>query len=332
MASNPAYDLNNPRDLEKFYTKKEIKAMNEEEKMNALYDIWRNYATSCMYEPGSTFKPITLAGSFEEGRLHGNETYYCDGYENILGVDIACSKTSGHGNITLKEALMYSCNDALMQIAKKEGRSNFSKYQENFGLGKKTGIDLPGEAEGLIFTKDKLNPLELATSSFGQGEQVTMVQMVAAFSSIINGGSYYQPHVVKQVQNEKGGIVKEIEGTLLKKTVSKKTSDTIKDYLYETVNNGTAKSAKIPGISIGGKTGTGETLPRGNHKYLVSFIGFAPVEDPSMVIYVIVEEPNVAMQADSSIATKMANRIMKKVLPFLDIYPEKDTKSIETTD
>ena len=323
MASYPSFDLNNPRDLEPFYTKKEIKAMDEEERLNALYDIWSNFGTSYMYEPGSTFKPMTYAGSFEDGYLHGNETYYCDGYEEVLGQRIACSKTAGHGNITLKEAMMYSCNDALMQIAKKTGKNTFSKYQDIFGFGKKTGIDLPAEAEGIVFTKDKLNPIELATSSFGQGEMVTMVQMVSAFSSIINGGSYYQPHIVKQIQNEKGGIIKDIPGTLVKKTVSKKTSDELKEYLYATVEKGTAKAAQVSGYSIGGKTGTAETLPRGNRKYLVSFLGFAPVEDPSMVIYVIVEEPNVAMQADSSIATKLASRIMKKTLPFLEIYPDK---------
>lgn len=324
MASNPSYDLNNPRDLDKFYSKSEIADMNEEEKLKALNEIWRNFTISDAYEPGSTFKPFTMAGSFEEAVLNGSETYYCDGHEEVLGVTINCSKRTGHGQITLEEAMMFSCNDALMQIAKKAGKNTFSRYQEIFGFGKKTGIDLPGETTGLIFSKEKLNPIELATSSFGQGEAVTMVQMASAFSSLINGGSYYQPHVVKQIQNESGAIVNNIEGTLVKETISKKTSDILKEYMYQTVENGTAKGAQVSGYEIGGKTGTAETIPRGNDKYLVSFLGFAPVENPTMVIYVIVEEPNVEFQADSSIATKMASRIMEKILPFLNIYPTKE--------
>lgn len=332
MASYPSYDLNNPRDLEPFYSKSEIAAMNSEETLTALNEIWRNYSISDTYEPGSTFKPFTMAASFEEAKLNGNETYFCDGYEEVLGSKIRCSKRTGHGNITLEEAMMYSCNDALMQIAKKTGKNTFSIYQDNFGFGGKTGIDLPGEADGLVFTKDQLNPIELATSSFGQGPTVTMVQMVSAFSSVINGGAYYQPHVVKQIQNDKGATVRNIEETLVKETVSKKTSDTLKEYMYQTVEEGTAKGAQVPGYAIGGKTGTAEKIPRGNGNYLVSFLGFAPAENPTMVIYVIVDEPNVEIQADSSIATKMASRIMKQILPFLNIYPIQEAGDDKTTE
>lgn len=325
MASKPSYDLNDPRNLEKFYTKAEIDKMTPEQQLTALNDIWRNFTISDAYEPGSTFKPFTVASSFEEGIVNGTETYVCDGYEEILGVKIRCNKREGHGTITLEQALMLSCNDALMQIVKKEGKQIFSDFVRIFGFGTKTGIDLPGEGSGLVFTKDQLNPIEIATSSFGQGQTVTMIQLASAFSSVINGGYYYKPHVVKKIVSDTGAVVKNVEPTLVKETVSQKTSDTLREYLYETVKTGTAKTAAVEGYAIGGKTGTAEKAPRGKGNYLVSFIGFAPYENPQMVIYVVVDEPNVAMQADSSIATKMASRIMTKILPFLSIYPEDKT-------
>lgn len=321
MASYPSYSLNNPRDLKEFYTEEEIAEMSSEDKLAKLNDIWRNYTISDAFEPGSTFKPFTIAASLEENTSNDNNTYVCDGVEEVAGVKIRCSKRSGHGVITLKEAMMYSCNDVLMQIAAQTGKMMFSKYQDLFGFGSKTGIDLPGEASGLIFEKEQLNPVELATSSFGQGETVTMVQMLSAFSSLINGGSYYRPHVVKEIVNEYGGIVKSKDEVLVKETTSRRTSELLKEYMYKTVEEGTAKGAKVPGYTIGGKTGTAEKAPRGQNNYLVSFIGFAPVQDPKMAIYVLVDEPNVTFQADSSIATKMAGRIMDKIFPFLNIYP-----------
>lgn len=330
MASYPEYDLNNSRDLTPFYTKNQINDMSTEESLKALNEIWRNYTISNAFEPGSTFKPFTMAAAFEEGIVYGSETYYCDGFEEVNGVRINCSKTSGHGTITIEEALMYSCNDALMQIAAKSGRNVFKKYLDHFGFGTKTGIDLPGEESGLVFTAKQLNPIELATSSFGQGQTTNMIQMITAFSSAINGGSYYKPHVVKQILNEHGATVENIEASLMKETVSKRTSDLIREYLYQTVANGTAKGAQVTGYTIGGKTGTAEKTPRGNKKYLVSFIGFAPAENPSLAIYVLVDEPNVIRQDDSSIATKMAGRILEKILPFLEIYPTNDVDSNST--
>lgn len=323
MASYPTFNLNEPRDLSGFYTEDEIEGMSPEEKLEELNKIWRNYVISDTFEPGSTFKPFTMAASFEENIVNTQRTYECDGKEEVMGIDISCSKKAGHGVITLEEAMMYSCNDVLMQIAAQTGRTLFSKYQEMFGFGSKTGIDLPGEADGLIFTEEKLNPVELATSSFGQGETVTMVQMLSAFSSIINGGKYYKPHVVKQILNENGGIVQNKDKIQMKQTVSNKTSEILKDYLFQTVEVGTAKGAKVTGYTIGGKTGTAEKVPRGEDKYLVSFIGFAPVENPKVAIYVIVDEPNEERQDNSAIATKMAGRVMKKIFPFLDIHPTK---------
>lgn len=327
MASNAQYDLNNPRDLEPFFSKKEIKAMTEEEQLTELNTIWRNYCISDAYEPGSTFKPFTVAMGFEEGILTGNETFECNGSYNVAGKDISCANRKKHGVISLEQTLMFSCNVSMMKISEKEGRSIFSKYQDNFGFGSRVGIDLPGESSGLVFTKEKLNPQELATSSFGQGGTETMAQMMSAFCSLINGGNYYKPHIVKQVMNSNGALVKNIEPTLMKATVSKETSKKLVEYLYHTVagEGGTARTAAVPGYKIGGKTGTAEKNPRKDKKRLVSFIGFAPAPNPQVAIYVVIDEPNVVPQGDSSQATKMASRILQQVLPFLDVFPESKT-------
>lgn len=331
MAANSQYDLNNPRDLEPFFTKKEIDAMTEEEQLTALNSIWRNYCISDAYEPGSTYKPYTVAMGLEEGTLNGNETFECNGSYNVAGKNISCANGKHHGVITLEQSLMFSCNVAMMKISEKGGRSIFAKYQNNFGLTSRTGIDLPGEAIGQTFSKERLNPQELATGSFGQGATETMVQMLSGFCSLINGGNYYKPHIVKQILNPNGATVKNVEPILMKSTVSKNTSQKLVEYLYQTVvgKGGTAKYAQVPGYTIGGKTGTAEKQPRKDKKRLVSFIGFAPSPSPQVAIYVLIDEPNVIPQGDSSHATKLAARILKQVLPFLDIFPETENHNSE---
>lgn len=325
MASNQEYDLNNPQNLEVLYTKSEIAAMSEEDKTKALNALWKNDVISSGFEPGSTFKPITIAAGLEEGLINSNATYYCDGHELVGGAKIHCSKRTGHGELTLEESLMFSCNDALMQIGALEGRDIFYGYETRFGLGMKTGVDLPGEEAGLIISKDGLNATELATSSFGQSFTSTMLQMATAFSSLVNGGSYYQPHVVKEIVNDSGATVKENNGTIVKQTVSEQTSDFIQQALFKTVEEGTAQGAKVEGYSVGGKTGTAQKLPRAAKTYVVSFLGCVPAINPEIVIYVMIDEPqNVEKQADSSIATKFASKILKEILPALDIYPEGD--------
>jgi len=327
MASNQEYDLNNPRDLSPFYSEEELASMTDEQKMTILNTLWKNDIISHNFEPGSTFKPLTVAAALEENLANDNSTYYCDGKEYIPGLEnpIHCNKRSGHGNLTLAQTIMLSCNDAMMQIAALEGRDIFYNYERNFGIGIKTGIDLPGEQSGQIIAKDRLNASELATSSFGQSVTVTMLQMAAAYSSIVNGGYYYQPHVVKEIINENGATVKKIDKVLVRQTVSEQTSELLQKYLYLTVEEGTAKHAKVEGYSIGGKTGTAQKLPRDAKTYVVSFIGHVPAINPEVVIYVMIDEPqNVEKQADSSIATKFASRIMAEVLPALGIYPEGD--------
>ncbi|MDF2510848.1 MAG: hypothetical protein K0S04_714 [Herbinix sp.] len=325
MASNQEYDLNNPQSLEGIYTKKEIKSMSDEDKTKALNTLWKNDVISSSFEPGSTFKPLTIAAGLEEGIIAANDTYYCDGSELVGGSPIHCAKRVGHGELSLTQSLMFSCNDALMQIVAKEGRDTFYHYENDFGIGKKTGIDLPGEEAGLIFEKDKLNATELATSSFGQSFTTTMLQMASAFSSLVNGGSYYQPHIVKEIVNDSGATVKENDGVVVRQTVSEQTSDFIQQALYRTVEEGTAQGAQVEGYAVGGKTATAQKLPRAAKTYTVSFLGCVPAINPEVVIYVWIDEPQkVEVQADSSIATKFASKIMKEILPALDIYPEGD--------
>lgn len=323
MASNEEYDLNNPRSLDGIYTEEEQAAMTQDQKMEALNRLWKNDVISSSFEPGSTFKPITVATALEEALVNDNTTFVCDGGEHVGGFWIRCSSRIGHGIVTLGEALMKSCNDAMMQIAVMEGRDMFYDYQTSFGIGSKTGVDLPGEEKGIIVPVEGLNSTELATSSFGQTFTVTMLQMASAYSSVINGGNYYQPRIVKQIVNDKGATIKQFDKLLVRQTVSEETSELIQKYMYQTVELGTAKYAKVEGYAIGGKTGTAQKIPRDAKTYVVSFLGAVPAINPEIVLYVMIDEPqNVLRQDDSSIATKLASRVLKEILPALGIFPE----------
>lgn len=334
MANYPNYDSSNPRDLSAYYTQEEIDAMDDDAELDALNQLWSNFCITYTYEPGSTVKPFTVACGLDTGTLDPNRTFICDGYETISGHDIHCVNTNGHGLETVEDALKNSCNDALMQMSYDIGPENFSKYQQIFSFGTKTNIDLPGEArtDSLIYTEDQLSTINLATNSFGQNFNVTMIQVASAFCSIINGGNYYQPHVVKKITDENGNVIQEDNGTLLKKTVSSSTSELLKQYLYATVSDGTGKYAKVPGYSMGGKTGTAQKLPRGQGNYLVSFIGFAPVDNPQLLVYVVVDEPNAEEEFHSTFAQEIAKGIFEETLPYLNIYPDEDIVVTEETD
>ncbi|MGN6710001.1 peptidoglycan D,D-transpeptidase FtsI family protein [Anaerocolumna jejuensis] len=327
MASNEEYDLNKPTDLTPFYTQEKIDKMSEKKKMNILNKIWRNYTISDSYEPGSTFKPFTIAAALEENVIKQNSTFYCDGGENVQGTYVKCSKQTGHGDISLTQAIMYSCNDALMHIGLKEGGNLFVDYQKFFGFGSKTGIDLPGEDSGILKSKDSLSKLDLAISSFGQTFTTTMVQMAAGFSSLVNGGYYYEPHVVKEVLNSSGGIVSTYDKKLIKLSVSNATSAFLKNALYQTVEEGSASGAKVPGYKIGGKTGTAQKLPRAAGKHLVSFLGCVPTDNPQAVIYVVIDDPQKVAIQSSHLATEKAGAILKDIMPLLEIYPTAQSKT-----
>ena len=326
-ASYPNYDLNNPRDLSAYYSEEEIAAMSDEEKLDTLNSLWNNFCVSDTYEPGSTFKPFTIAAGFELGVLTGDESYTCGGVMHVGDHDIHCSNRQGHGTQTLKRSLENSCNVSLMQIGASIGKEEFCRYQRLFGFGEYTGIDLPGEAstEGLLYTAENMDAASLATNAFGQNFNVTMTQLAASFCSLINGGDYYKPHVVKEIMDENGNVTETKEPVLVKRTVSKETSEIVKDYMYGVVQEGTGQEAAVEGYDVGGKTGTAEKLPRGNGNYLVSFIGYAPQENPEIVVYVVVDEPNSASQANSGYAMEIASGIMQEIFPYLGITKSEQT-------
>ncbi|HAP21205.1 MAG TPA: peptidoglycan glycosyltransferase [Lachnospiraceae bacterium] len=340
MADSPTFNLNSPRDLSAYYSEEEIANMSDEEETNALYDVWRNFCVSDTFEAGSTMKPLTIGAALDENKVSTGDSFLCDGGEDLFdGVGtqhIPCHYTYGHGTTTLQEAIMWSCNDALMQIGNRIGTTDMLKYHRLYGFGRATGIDLPGEAgaESLVFNESTMGSFELATSAFGQGFNLTMVQMIAAFSSIVNGGHYYQPHVVKEITTESGHVVKSFDKVLVRNTLSKETCDWLKEAMHQTVADDgvytTGTAARVDGYTIGGKTGTAEKVPRGTGKYVVSFIGFAPVEDPQVVVYVVIDELQ-DNQEDSSAPTKMAGDILKEVLPYLQIFPNNGEGSEETS-
>lgn len=341
MANSNSFDLNEPYEdsaiayqfnSEDGDVSTQIKALSEDERLDCLNKVWRNFIISDGFEPGSTYKTFTISGAIEDGALKGDETFFCGGNLKVADTTINCHNHSGHGQVNIEQSLMQSCNVALMQIAETEGRKTFAKYQEVFGFGKTTHVDLAGEAAGLVYPEEKLNPVELATSSFGQGLTVTMMQIGTAFCSVINGGNYYEPHMVKQIVDENGGIINNIEPTILRKTISSETSEFMRNALFEVVSNGTARKAQVAGYTIGGKTGTAEKLPRGNGKYLLSFIGFAPVENPQVVVYVTVDEPNVADQASSGLGTIIAQSILQELLPYMNIYQSDSENKSEGAD
>jgi len=321
MDSDKWYDLNNPRDLTPFYSQKKISAMSNDDMMDALSELWQNFTISNAYEPGSVFKPITVAEGYSTGVLNDNSTFYCDGGQQVADKYIACE--GAHGQVTVDEAVKYSCNDALMQIGALIGETNFLKYDNVFNFGMKTGIDLPGESSGLVFDQDTLGEVELATSSFGQGFTITMIQEAAAISAAINGGYYYKPHVVKQITDENGAVVQTIDPVLERGTNSEEVSAKVREAMGSVMEyGGTGYVAKIPGYSMGGKTGTAEKLPRGNNKYILSFIGFAPLDDPQVVVYVTVDEPNTDNQESSAYAESIARNIFTELLPYMNIFPD----------
>lgn len=324
MANSTSFNLENPRSDEillKKYSQSKINAMSEKQKVKAFNEIWKNPIVSNAFEPGSTYKPFTVAAGLEEGILKGDETYYCDGFQKVGPHTIHCSHRDGHGEITLSQAISLSCNDALMQIAAKEGNDIFASYQKDFNFGNFTGIDLPGEAQtkALLHDAKDMTAADLATSSFGQSFNCSMIQMASAFCSLVNGGNFYKPHVVKQLRNDKGEVVSNMDATLVKQTISKETSDKIKSYMKETVESGTGTKAKLEDYTVGGKTGTAQKIPRSAGTYIVSFCGFAPVENPQVVVYVVIDEIQKSSQTNTGLAVEMAKTVLQGSLEELKV-------------
>ena len=320
-ASYPTFNLNKPDDLSAFYTKKQLKKMDDEQKNQFMNQLWNNFCVSGTYEPGSTFKPFTVAAGLESGAIKGDETYECLGALQVDEHLIHCHNRGGHGTLNVEEAVAQSCNVSLMHMAEAIGPEYFSKYQHIFGFGEYTNIDLPGEGDtsGLLYDAKDMKASDLATNSFGQNFNVTMTQMTAGFASLINGGNYYRPHLVKEIRDSNDNLKESTEQTVEKKTVSKATSDTIRKYTKAVVEYGTGTNAQVEGYSIGGKTGTAEKLPRGKGNYIISFIGYAPIDNPQVLIYVLIDEPNVGSQENSALVTGLAHDIMEEAFPYLNI-------------
>lgn len=320
MASYPTFDLNKPKDLSQFYTEEELSQMDDTAMAEAWNALWKNYCINSAFEPGSTAKLFTLAAGLETGKITGNESYQCNGFLVVGDKTIRCNNRLGHGPVTVSGSIEQSCNVALMHMASATGKEIFMKYQDMFSFGLKTNIDLAGESRGLLYDVNKMVPSDLAVSSFGQGFTVTMVQMAAAFSSLINGGYYYEPHMVKSIISPDGATVKNIEPRILKQPVSSSTSDKIKEYCNATVAIGTGKKARPAGYTMGGKTGTAQKLPRELRQYVVSFIGYAPADDPQVLIYVVIDEPNEKDQPHASYAIEVVRKIMTEVLRYMNVF------------
>ncbi len=315
------------------------KNCTDEERVNALNEVWRNFVVSDVFEPGSTYKTFTISGALEEGVIQPTDTFYCDGGEqkDIFYIKCHAYKYGGHGMVDVSGALENSCNDALMQISAREGAEKFDKYQVLFGFGQRTNVDLPGEPldsglSTIVYHADNLHITELATSSFGQGVCTSMMQISTAFCSVINGGYYYQPSVVQRIEDENGNIIDNMDNVLVRRTISEETSAIMRDELFGVVENGTGKRASVEGYAIGGKTGTAEKLPRGNGKYIISFIGFAPIENPQVVVYVVVDEPNVEDQGSSAASSYIFADIATELFPYMNIYKTNDNYDLDLLD
>lgn len=324
MASYPTFDLNSPRDLSPYYPPEILAEMSDTDKDKARNQLWRNFCIQDSYEPGSTAKPFTVAAAIEDGAITGDESYGCGGALEVGGHTIHCHNRLGDGTLTVTQGIQKSCNVVLMDVAFALGKERWLKYNRLFNFGLKTNIDLAGEvnARNLVFN-ETMGLTDLAVGSFGQGFNVTMIQIAAGYCSLINGGYYYEPHVVDKILNSEGSIVEDISPRITKQTISEETSTKIRSMLRAVVmegSEGTGYTARPAGYTMGGKTGTAEKSPRDKHNYVVSFCGYAPEESPQVLSYVVIDEPNVPVQDSARYATVMTNDIMTEVLPYLNIF------------
>lgn len=359
MAEYPNYDLNDVRNPQNLLGCKKVEQitnangyfeirttntiidetvlaeMTQDEIYLNLNNLWKNFCITGTYEPGSTAKPFTVAAALEEGLVDSNSTFVCDGYLEIGDYKIHCHNKYD-GTLTLEQAVAKSCNVTMMKIAQRLGEETFIDYQQLFNFGLRTNVDLAGEARtaSLVYTLDRMGPTDLATNSFGQNFNVTMIEMITGFSSLINGGYYYEPHLVDKITNANGATVENIEPRVLKQTVSESTSALIRQYCTAVVEYGTGTTARPAGYMIGGKTGTAETIDPVTHTrsetdHVVSFIGFAPADDPQIAIYVVVDRPNAEKQGNARFATHIVRSILTEVLPYLNIYMTEELSADE---
>lgn len=312
MVNYPEFNLNDP-----FTLNVETEGLTAEEKQNLLNQMWRNPCISDTYEPGSTFKIITAAAALEEGVVHVSDQFYCPGYKIVEDRKIRCARTSGHGAETFETGIMNSCNPVFIELGERLGVDNYFKYLKQFGLLTKTNIDLPGEAATIMHQKENVGPVELATMSFGQSFQITPIQLLTTVSSIINGGTRVTPHFGVEVRDEVGNLVETLTYDTYEGVCSTETSETMQYLLEKVVSEGGGKNGQVEGFSIGGKTATSQTLPRSDHKYISSFLGFYPADDPKVLAIAIIRNPQ-GTYYGGIIAAPVVKEIFENILPYLD--------------
>ncbi len=318
MVNVPEFDLNDPFTLN---TGADAGSMTDEQKQDALNQMWRNGCINDTYEPGSTFKIITATACLEEGVVKLEDNFSCPGYRMVEDRKIRCHKVGGHGAETFVKGIQNSCNPVFIDIGLRLGTDNFYKYFQQFGLMDMTGVDLPGEAGTIMHKKDNVGMVELATMSFGQSFQVTPMQMATTVSSLINGGRRVTPHFGVRVLGEDGKVVEEFQYKEKKNVVSAETSATMRTLLESVVAEGSGKNAYIEGYRIGGKTATSQTLPRSANKYISSFIGFAPADDPQILGMCVIYNPQ-GVYYGGTIAAPVVRNIFESILPYLGIEKE----------
>ncbi len=338
MSTKPDYDLNAPFTLNNEELKEEIDKLKDtdekaySEQMGiARNKMWRNKALVDSYEPGSTFKIVTSAIALEENLVSDNELFVCTGGKEVGGTIIHCWKSGGHGTQTFSKAIENSCNPAFMDIGQRIGAGKFAKYVRDLNLISTTGVDLPGEATGIFFNPSLMGTVEVATTSFGQGFQVTPIQLITAISAIANDGKYMTPHIVKELTNSDGDVVEKFEGKFVKQVVSKETSEILCRYLEDAVTVGSGKNAYIQGYRIAGKTGTSEKQPRSANKKIASMVAFAPADDPQVAVLVMLDEPEAGQYFGGVIAAPVLGNIMNDVLQYLKVPKTLSSEDEEVT-
>lgn len=327
MSAKPDFDLNNPFELVDESEKQRIASISNEEertqeKSNALQKMWRNKAVVDSYEPGSCFKIMTASMALEEGVVNIDTPFFCPGYKQVADRKIACANRNGHGAQTFKDGVKNSCNPVFIEVGQMVGTDLFQKYYKAFGFLDTTGFDLPGEAKGVFYSANNFGLIELSTTAFGQGPKVTPLQMISAVCAVANGGNLMKPYLVKELVDDDGNVLKSTEPTLVRQVISKETSETMRMLLENVVTNGSGQNAYIKGYRIAGKTGTSEKIPRGNGKYVASFVGFAPANDPKVACLVMLDEPSNGEYYGGRIAAPVVGKIMEDVLRYMKIEPQ----------
>ena len=322
MVDVPEFDLNQPYDLEEWIAESNLQIQtanlqNTEEKQKILNQMWRNGCINDTYEPGSTFKIITTAAALEENVVSLEQRFYCPGYIMVEDRRIRCHKYGGHGSVSFVEGMQGSCNPTFISLGLTLGVEKYYHYFSKFGLLNKTGIDLPGEAGTIMHKKENIGPVELATVAFGQSFQITPIQMAATVSSLINGGNRITPHIGIKTQNEEGNTVKTYTYKTGKKLVEEETSETLQYLLEKVVDGGTGSNGYVEGYRVGGKTATSQTLPRNSGKYIASYIGFAPADNPEILALVVVHKPK-GVYYGGQVAAPIIRQLFENILPYLE--------------